>query len=70
MARLNLQRPALLNTRVPQPHSYRERGVPPCVIAALDVLSQYRNKCAEEELESVDAAMLRLLEPWVSGGAK
>jgi len=55
----------ILDLRVPQPGREADYGVPECIIPAVDQLYIDRNTCSDADVEIIDNAILRLLEPWI-----
>jgi hypothetical protein len=56
----------ILDPRFPQPGRYSEYGVPPVLRPAADVLYKALIECPEisPDVQVVETALLRLLEPW------
>lgn len=61
---MSLRPRTLLDRRIPQPTEYDRYGVPSVLRKGLNALYAERNSCASEEVATIDAAILRLLEPW------
>ena len=57
--------PSLLDVRVPQPGREEEYGVPGYVVTAVRVLYAVRSTYDDEHVPTIDAAILRLLAPWI-----
>jgi len=59
----------ILDRRFPQPGRYSEYGVPQLLRPAADVLYQALIDCPEvsQDVQLVESALLRLLEPWSKG---
>lgn len=56
----------VLDMRVPQPgREVEDYGVPAVLLPAVDALRQQRNTCSDPDVAVLDAALLRLLHPWV-----
>lgn len=60
----------LLDTRVPQPGRWEDYQVPDWAIKAAESLFRARNSCNDEDVPGIDAALLRLLQPWTRSGLK
>lgn len=56
---------SLLDRRVPQPDEYDEYDVPEIIVEIVGDLYARRNEAAEDEVEVIDDAILRLLLPWI-----
>ena len=62
---------SILDIRAPRPGRYADYGVPASIAEATDVLLRYRNWCSDQEVDIIDAAIVRPLAPWIltKGGA-
>jgi hypothetical protein len=61
----NLAPATILDARVPQPGRYKDYGVPAYIAAACDVLYRARNTVSDEDVNQIDPALFRLLQPWI-----
>lgn len=55
----------IYDVRVPRPGRYDEYGVPREIAESADCLLRHRNTCTDPMVFVIDAALLRLLAPWV-----
>jgi hypothetical protein len=55
----------ILDLRVPQPGREEEYGVPTVLLPILAAAYRSRNTCSDDDVPILDAAILRLLRPWI-----
>lgn len=56
----------IMDMRVPQPgREVDEYGVHAVLLPALQAIRQSRNTCSDQDVDVLDAALLRLLAPWI-----
>lgn len=60
----------LYDMRVPQPGREAEYGVPQPLIDAAAVLYRHRNTVQDDVVGAIDAAIMRLYQPFIRSGGK